>query len=138
MPKRRNYTDTEKWDIVCSYIEDGCYSRVAKKHGINGHESVRNIVLRCKERDPERYKNIQDAFLIRQKEELILNNSRTTRKALDKIDELLDDKDATKNVKDAAIAYGILYEKGALMAGESTSNTAVVVKLSGDLAELAK
>lgn len=138
MPKKKNYTDNEKFEIVCSYIEDGNYSRVARKHGIPGHESVKQIVTKWKTRFPEKYKAMQDAYLMKQKEELILNNSRTTRKALDKIEELLDDETASKSVKDVAITYGILYEKGALMAGESTSNTAVVVKLSGDLSELAK
>jgi len=138
MPKKKNYTDAEKYQIVCSYIEDGSYTRVAEKLGINSHSTISYIVNKWKAKYPEKYKSLQDAFLIKQREELILNNSRTTKKALDKIEELLDDETASKSVKDVAITYGILYEKGALMAGESTSNTAVVVKLSGDLSELAK
>ena len=138
MPKKRNYTEKEKFEIVASYVEEGNYSAVARKYGLNSHESVKYIVTKWKTRFPEKYKAIQDAYLMKQKEELILNNSRTTKKALDKIEELLDDETASKSVKDVAITYGILYEKGALMAGESTSNSAVVVKLSGDLSELAK
>jgi len=76
-----------------------------------------------------------DAFLAKNKMQMIHQNAHTTKKALDKVDELLDD---TMSLKEAAMAYGILYDKGALMKGEATSNSAIVIKMAGDVVELSK
>ena len=135
---RTNLTNEQKYEIVADYIRLGSYNAVAREHGLGGHETVRYIVNKFKDKHPEEYLKIQDTFLMEQKQKLLMTNSRTTQKALDKIDELLDDPDASKSVKDVAITYGILYEKGALMKGESTSNQAINIKLSGNLEELAK
>jgi transposase-like protein len=137
MPKKK-YTNQEKYDIVADYIRLGSFCAVAKERGFKGHETVRYIINKFRAERPDEYLKMQDIFLAEQRRNLLMNNERTTQKALNKVDELLDDPDSTKSVKDVAIAYGILYEKGALMKGESTSNSAIVVKLSGDLEELAK
>lgn len=136
--KRLNLTNEEKYQVVADYIRLGSFNAVAREHGFGGHETVRYIVNKFRTDKPEEYLKMTDTFLAEQRKNLLMTNTRTTQKALDKVDELLDDPDASKSVKDVAIAYGILYEKQALMNGESTSNQAVVVKLSGDLAELAK
>ena len=73
-------------------------------------------------------------MLTRSKQMMIAQNTLTTQKALDKIDVLLDN---AESLKETAMTYGILYDKGALMKGESTSNSAVVIKLGG-LEDLAK
>lgn len=134
---RKTYTNEEKYQMVADYVRLGSFYAVAKERGIN-HEVPRYIVNKFKTEHPDEYLKIQDIFLMEQKKQLLMTNSRTTQKALDKIDEMLDDPEASKNVKDVAITYGILYEKGALMKGESTSNQAINIKLSGNLEELAK
>ena len=32
MPKKKNYTEKEKFEIVASYVEEGNYSAVARKY----------------------------------------------------------------------------------------------------------
>ena len=132
---RTNLTNEEKYEIVADYIRLGSFNAVAKEHGLGGHETVRYIVNKFKDKHPEEYLKIQDTFLMEQKQKLLMTSSRTTQKALDKVEELID---TAESVKDVAITYGILSEKDRLMRGESTSNQAISIKLSGALEELAK
>ena len=136
--KRLNLTNEEKYQVVADYIRLGSFNAVAREHGFGGHETVRYIVNKFRTDKPEEYLKMTDTFLAEQRKNLLMTNTRTTQKALNKVDELLDDPDASKSVKDVAIAYGILYEKQALMNGESTSNQAVVVKFDGNLEALSK
>ena len=131
---RPNLTNEQKYEIVADYIRLGSYNAVAKEHGLGGHETVRYIVNKFKDKHPEEYLKIQDTFLMEQKQKLLMTSSRTTQKALDKVEELID---TAESVKDVAITYGILSEKDRLMRGESTSNQAIQINLSG-LEELAK
>lgn len=132
---RPNLTNEQKYEIVADYIRLGSFNAVAKEHGLGGHETVRYIVNKFKDKHPEEYLKIQDTFLMEQKQKLLMTSSRTTQKALDKVEELID---TAESVKDVAITYGILSEKDRLMRGESTSNQAISIKLSGSLEELAK
>ena len=132
---RPNLTNEQKYEIVADYIRVGSFNAVAKEHGLGGHETVRYIVNKFKDKHPEEYLKIQDTFLMEQKQKLLMTSSRTTQKALDKVEELID---TAESVKDVAITYGILSEKDRLMRGESTSNQAISIKLSGSLEELAK
>ena len=132
---RPNLTNEQKYEIVADYIRLGSFNAVAKEHGLGGHETVRYIVNKFKDKHPEEYLKIQDTFLMEQKQKLLMTSSRTTQKALDKVEELID---TAESVKDVAITYGILSEKDRLMRGESTSNQAISIKLSGALEELAK
>jgi len=133
----KNVTAKDSYKFVCDYVELGSYTMVAEKNGT----SRRTVTRRIKEfieKNPEEFDRILNTFLMRNKQEMILNNSLTTAKALDKVNEMLDDPDACKSVKDVAMTYGILYDKGALMKGESTSNSAIVIKMAGDIEELSK
>ena len=131
---RPNLTNEQKYEIVADYIRLGSFNAVAREHELGGHETVRYIVNKFKEKHPEEYLKIQDTFLMEQKQKLLMTSSRTTQKALDKVEELID---TAESVKDVAITYGILSEKDRLMRGESTSNQAIQINLSG-LEELAK
>ena len=133
----KNITAKDAYKFVCDFVETGSYTRVAE---IN-KASRRTVTRRIKEfieKNPEEFDKILNTFLMRNKQEMILNNSLTTAKALDKVNEMLDDPEACKSVKDVAMTYGILYDKGALMKGESTSNSAIVIKMAGDIEELSK
>ena len=122
------------YSLVCRWVETGNFTRIAEETGLV-RQTISDNVHRWIEKNPEEYKNIVDTFWARNKQEMIFKNNNTTHKALDKVNELLDD---TTSLKEASMAYGILYDKGALMKGESTSNSAVVIKMANDVEELSK
>lgn len=122
------------YSLVCRWVETGNFTRIAEETGLV-RQTISDNVHKWIERNPEEYKNIVDTFWARNKQELIFKNNNTTHKALDKVNELLED---TTSLKEASMAYGILYDKGALMKGESTSNTAIVIKMKDDIEELSK
>lgn len=136
MPKKRS--NEEIYSIVADYIRLGTYSATAREHNLGSHDGARYIVNKFRKEHPEEYLKMTDTFLANQRQDLLLTTTRTTQKAVDKVEKMLDDPEACKNVKDVAITYGILYEKQALMKGESTSNQAVVVKFDGNLEALSK
>ena len=127
-------TKEKQLDLVCQWIENGNMAQVARNNGLE-RTKVSKSVHRFVANHPEEFKKLQDAFIMRKKQEMIFKNTRTTLKALDKVEELLDD---TTSLKDAAMSYGILYDKGALMNGEATSNSAIVIKMAGNIEELSK
>lgn len=127
-------TPTEIYQFVRDYIETGNYSLVAEKNG-RDRTAVTRRIKEFIEEHPDEYNKMLDAFLAKNKQEMILKNTYTTTKALEKVGTLLD---SNTSLKEAVIAYGTLYDKGALMKGEATSNSAVVIKMSGDIEELAK
>ena len=122
------------YSLVCRWVETGNFTRIAEETGLV-RQTISDNVHRWIEKNPEEYKNIVDTFWARNKQEMIFKNNNTTHKALDKVNELLDD---TTSLKEASMAYGILYDKGALMKGESTSNSAVVIKMANDVEELSR
>lgn len=122
------------YSLVCRWVETGNFTRIAEETGLV-RQTISDNVHRWIEKNPEEYKNIVDTFWTRNKQEMIFKNNNTTHKALDKVNELLDD---TTSLKEASMAYGILYDKGALMKGESTSNSAVVIKMANDVEELSQ
>ena len=130
----KNLTNKDILNAVGLYIENGNYSEVARQMGVSRICIYRNVANYI-ERYPEEYKKMVDAFVAKNKMIMIHQNASATQKALEKVDELLDD---TTSLKEAAMAYGILYDKGALMKGEATSNNAVVIKMAGDISELAQ
>ena len=130
---KRNISVAKTLEMVTMWIEEGNFQLVADRLGYQ-RRTVSGVVRRWIKNNPEEYNKMLDAFLMRNKQELIFKNAHTTKKALNKVDELLDD---TESLKEAAMAYGILYDKGALMKGESTQNSAVIVKIDG-LEELSK
>lgn len=136
MPKKRS--NEEIYSIVADYIRLGTYSATAREHNLGSHDGARYIVNKFRKEHPEEYLKMTDTFLANQRQDLLLTTTRTTQKAVEKVELMLDDPEACKNVKDVAITYGILYEKQALMKGESTSNQAVVVKFDGNLEALSK
>lgn len=133
----RNITTKDIYKCVCDYIELGSYSLVAQENNLN-RITVTRYIKKFQQENPEEYSKMIDTFLMRNKQEMILSNTYTTKKALTKVGEMLDDPDACKNVKDVAMTYGILYDKGALMKGEATQNAAIVIKMAGDVEELSK
>lgn len=122
------------YSLVCRWVETGNFTRIAEETGLV-RQTISDNVHRWIEKNPEEYKNIVDTFWARNKQEMIFKNNNTTHKALDKVNELLDD---TTSLKEASMAYGILYDKGALMKGEATSNSAVVIKMANDVEELSQ
>lgn len=131
---RKDYNRKDVYQMVCSYVEQGSYSAVERELGIT-RKTIAQCVKRFIKEQPEEYNKILDAFLARNKQEMIFQNTHTTQKALYKVDELLDN---TESLKEAAMAYGILYDKGALMKGEATQNSAIVIKMSGNIEELSQ
>ena len=130
----KNLTNKDILQAVGLYIEIGNYAEVGRQMGCN-RITVYNNVSKFIDKHPEEYQKMVDAFVARNKMIMIHQNASATQKALEKVDELLDD---TTSLKEAAMAYGILYDKGALMKGEATSNSAVVIKMAGDISELAQ
>ena len=142
LPKGRHIGDKkitakDAYKFVCDYVETGSYTMVAEMNK-QSRTSVTRHIKAFIANNPEEFQKILDAFLARNKQEMILSNTYTTVKALDKVNEMLDDPSACKSVKDVAMTYGILYDKGALMKGEATQNSAIVIKMSGDIEELSK
>lgn len=129
-----NITTKDTYELAVQYIELGNWSELARVSGLN-RKTVTERVKRFIKDNPEEYQKMLDAFLARNKMNMIHQNAHTTKKALDKVDELIED---TTSLKEAAMAYGILYDKGALMKGEATSNSAIVIKMAGDIEELSK
>lgn len=134
MEGKKPSNNTKIYNMVCRYVEEGNFTTVGEELGVSRMTVSRNVKKFIKDH-PDEYNQILDAFLMRNKQEMIFQNAHTTSKALNKVDELLD---TTENLKDAAMAYGILYDKGALMKGEATSNSAIVIKMAGDIEELSK
>lgn len=142
LPKGRHVGDKtitakDAYKFVCDYVETGSYTMVAEMNK-QSRTSVTRHIKKFIAENPEEFQKILDTFLARNKQEMILNNTYTTVKALDKVNEMLDDPEACKSVKDVAMTYGILYDKGALMKGEATQNAAIVIKMAGDVEELSK
>ena len=133
----KKITAKDAYKFVCDYVETGSYTMVAEMNK-QSRTSVTRHIKKFIADNPEEFQRILDTFLARNKQEMILNNTYTTVKALDKVNEMLDDPEACKSVKDVAMTYGILYDKGALMKGEATQNSAIVIKMSGDIEELSK
>lgn len=133
----KKITAKDAYKFVCDYVETGSYTMVAEMNK-QSRTSVTRHIKAFIANNPEEFQKILDAFLARNKQEMILNNTYTTVKALDKVNEMLDDPEACKSVKDVAMTYGILYDKGALMKGEATQNAAIVIKMAGDVEELSK
>lgn len=131
---KKDYTPKDVYQMVCAYVEEGSYLAAQRKIGIN-RRTIGDQVKKFIKNNPDEYNKILDAFLARNKQEMIFQNAHTTQKALYKVDELLED---TTSLKEAAMAYGILYDKGALMKGESTQNSAIVIKMSGNIEELSQ
>lgn len=132
--ERKNISVKEEYELVCRYVETGNFCEIARETG-RERKTITNAIKRWIKENPEEYNKILDAFLMRNKQEMIFKNTHTTQKALNKVDELLDE---TESLKEAAMAYGILYDKGALMKGEATSNSAIVIKMAGNVEELSK
>ena len=133
----KKITAKDAYKFVCDYVETGSYTMVAEMNK-QSRTSVTRHIKAFIANNPEEFQKILDTFLARNKQEMILNNTYTTVKALDKVNEMLDDPEACKSVKDVAMTYGILYDKGALMKGEATQNAAIVIKMAGDVEELSK
>ena len=133
----KKITAKDAYKFVCDYVETGSYTMVAEMNK-QSRTSVTRHIKKFIADNPEEFQRILDTFLARNKQEMILNNTYTTVKALDKVNEMLDDPEACKSVKDVAMTYGILYDKGALMKGEATQNAAIVIKMAGDVEELSK
>lgn len=129
----KNIGPAKAIELVTLWVEYGNFTRVSEESGIN-RKSATQVIKKWIENNPEQYNKMLDAFLMRNKQMMIMQNAHTTQKALDKVDELLD---TTESLKEASMAYGILHDKGALMRGEATQNSAVIVKLEG-LEELSK
>ena len=131
---RKNLSPKEIYGLVCKYVDVGNYSEMERETGIN-RKVISDRVNQFIREKPDEYNKILDTFMLRNKQQMILQNTYTTKKALEKVGELLED---TDSLRDATIAYGTLYDKGALMKGESTSNSAIVIKMAGDVEELSK
>lgn len=132
--KGKRLTNAEQYQLVVDWVKEGNFAEVARQHNMQ-RMTVSKSVRKFQEKHPEEFQKIMDAFLLKNKQEMIFQNTHTTKKALEKVDELLDD---TTSLKEAAMAYGILYDKGALMKGESTQNSAIIVKMAGNIEELSK
>ena len=132
----RNVSVKEEYELVCRWVETGNYAQVAREFD-RQRETVTKAIKRWILNNPEAYQKMLDAFEMRNKQELIFKNTHITTKALNKVDDLLDGDDMVA-FKNAAMGYGILYDKGALMKGESTSNSAIVIKMAGNIEELSK
>ena len=130
-------TPKRRLELVNKYIELGNFAEVAREMKCNRATATNNI-RKFIEENPEEYQKLLDAYLARNKMMMIHQNAHTTEKALTRIDEMLDDPDCCRSIKDMAIAYGTLYDKGALMKGESTQNSAIVIKMAGNIEELSK
>lgn len=130
----KNLSPSTIYNLVCRWVETGNFSQVAEENKMV-RQTVSDNVHKWIEKNPEEYKNIVDTFWTRNKQEMIFKNNNATHKALEKVNELLD---TTESLKEASMAYGILYDKGALMKGESTSNSAVVIKMANDVEELSQ
>lgn len=130
----KNLSPSTIYNLVCRWVETGNFSQVAEENKMV-RQTVSDNVHKWIEKNPEEYKNIVDTFWTRNKQEMIFKNNNATHKALEKVNELLDD---TTSLKEASMAYGILYDKGALMKGEATSNSAVVIKMANDVEELSQ
>lgn len=129
----KNITPAKVIKLVELWLETGNFTKVAQQTKL-GRKTVTQAIKRWITDNPENYEKMLSVMLTRSKQMMIAQNTLTTQKALDKIDTLLDNADS---LKETAMTYGILYDKGALMKGESTSNSAVVIKLGG-LEDLAK
>ena len=134
MEKGKRMTNSEQYQLVVDWVKEGNFAEVARQHNMQ-RMTVSKSVRKFQEKNPEEFQKIIDAYLLKNKQEMIFKNTHTTQKALEKVDELLED---TTSLKEAAMAYGILYDKGALMKGESTQNSAIIVKMAGNIEELSK
>lgn len=133
---RTNLPIQKEYELVRLYIECGNYTKIADKTGL-GRKTVSDAIKRWIDKNPEEYNKLVDMYFTRNKHQLLFMNTHTTQKALDKVDQLIDGDDM-KAFKDAAIGYATLFDKGQLMKGESTSNSAVIIKLPDSLKDLAK
>lgn len=136
--KRSNYTDEEQAEMLALYIELESYAAVGEKLGIT-RQSVKTVIDRLM-RDPEKKeyyekhrKKFEDRFV--PKAERIINNALD---ALEKeIDDILQRKRGVK-LNELTSAIGTLYEKRALIKGETTEISSVQIMLPKEAEEYAE
>lgn len=139
VPKERKTqpvaTGALKYEIINAYIETGNYNEVARRFN-RSKSGVRDLIKRFMLNNTEEYERMVKLYMTQFERQLLYKNNHLMDKSLEEIESKLDSGDSPLN--HLAMTYGILYDKSALMQGKSTSNQAVIVKLDGDLKDLAK
>ena len=126
---------TEIQQFVAEYFEENNYSVVARNHD-KSPCTIRTAVERYRLENPEEYNKIYQNYLQKSEQAFITKTTNVISRAVDKITEKMDTDEVS--IAQIATTMGILYDKRQLSMGKSTQNTAVVIKMEGDLQDLAK
>lgn len=121
--------------FVSEYLETNSYSEVARRYDKNP-STIKFAVTKFQLEQPEEYKKIYDLYLQKSEEKFI----QTTTNVIDKIANRIAEKVETdeNSISQLSTTLGILYDKRQLSRGKSTSNSAIVIQMSGDIQELSK
>lgn len=110
-------------EVIASYAVTGSYNATAKELGISD-KTVKKIILE----NPKKYEEKKETFI--QKADRIID------KAMNKLEKKIDKEDVAASQLTTVI--GTLVDKKRLVAGESTNNDTITIKMSDEIKELSK
>lgn len=118
-------------EVVTSYALTNSYNATAKETGVCA-SSVKNIILKQKKENSDEFVKVCE----QKKETFIEQADRIIDKAMKKLEKQIDNEMVPANHLTTAI--GTLIDKKRLVAGESTNNDAITIKMSDEVKELSQ
>lgn len=131
MPKGKQTPPETIYKVMTSWAVTNNYSETARALGL-AESTVRKIVSDNK--DKKEYVKLCDE----KREEFSRKASRIIDKALDRLEQAIDNDEEYIPVNQLTTAIGTLYDKRALARGEATENTNVTFKLPPEVEKYAK
>lgn len=129
---RGKKTDNETiYKIMLSVFRTGNFSETGRQLGIPAR-TVEKIYKQNK--DKEEFAKLCEE----KKDEFVENATRLINKALNRLEEALDDKEEKIAVNNLTTVIGTLYDKRNLAEGKSTVNTDINIKMDKKVEELSK
>lgn len=129
---RGKNTDVETiYKIMLSVFSTNNYSETARQLNIP-IKTVEEIYKRNIEK--EEFAKLRNE----KKEEFVEKADRIINKALNRLEQSLDDEKNSIPVNNLSTVIGTLYDKRALAKGESTFNTGLIIKMDKNVEELSK
>jgi len=129
---RGKKTDNETiYKIMISMFSTNNFSETARQ--LNIPESTVEKIYKDN-KDKEEFVKL----CAEKKEEFVEKADRIINKALNRLEQSLDDKECSIPVNNLSTVIGTLYDKRALAKGESTSNTGITIKMDKNVEELSQ
>ena len=119
------------YKVMISYITTRNYSETARQLDMP-ESTVRKII--DDNRDNEEFAKLCEE----KRDEFVDKATKIIDKALDRLNKILEDKEERIPVNNLSTVIGTLYDKRALAKGETTTNTALTIKMDKKVEELSQ